>query len=75
MGIRLWSVVTKDLTMMFWGGLWKSFELWVVKACECLELSETYLQDNPESRADDGGLTCDVSEGSKDYQGHLCSIF
>lgn len=35
---------------------------------------ETY-KDNLESREDDGGLACDVSEESKDYQGHLCSIF
>lgn len=29
-------------------------------------------QDNAKSSVDGGGLLCEVSEGTKDYQGHLC---
>jgi hypothetical protein len=49
-----------DLAMMFGGGLWKDFGIWVRKATECWELSGLFcrsLEDkNVEDKADNGGL-------------------
>lgn len=46
-------------------------ELWARKAIACCEFSELFYRSLEvkivESGADDGGLACEVSEGSKDY--------
>lgn len=53
----------------FVGGLWKCLELLDGNDIECSELSGLFSgssEDNAETNADDGGLACDVSEGSED---------
>jgi hypothetical protein len=54
-----------------------AFGLWPGKAIECSELSKLFcgnIEDNVECSADNGKLACGVSEGSKDYQDHLCDF-
>lgn len=67
-----------DLTTCFYQRIAIAYELWVEKAFECSEISGLFcwgLEGKNLSRADDGALTCDISEERKDSARAICVIF
>ena len=67
-----------DLITCFFQRIATAFELWVEKAFECSEISGLFcggLEGKDMSRADDGALTCDISEERKDLARAICVIF
>lgn len=77
---QLWDIAITDTTMLFWEELsrclqffffyWKSY--WVIRDYWAV-LWELWEED-AERDVDGGDLSCQVSEGSKDYQSHLYDI-
>lgn len=65
-----WGTAKTDLAMFFLEDCGRTLELWAGNAIKQLELYGLFFgsqeDKNTKSKADDEGLACEVSEGSKD---------